>query len=342
MDTSTAKYGHMLRAVYERPWAIAEMGLRELVASLEAAAAGLITREELALRAARPNASRSAAVAVIPVRGVISQGQGLLGLLLGGTSVDQLADDFKTAMADRQVDGVVLDIDSPGGTVNGVAELASLIRSNRGRKPIVAVASGQAESAAYWIASAADEIVVTPSGSVGSIGVYTLHHDFSAAAAMEGVKTTVISYGKNKAEGNRFEPLSEHGRAQLQARVDYLGQMFDRAVAAGRKVSVEQVRRDFGQGDSFNPNDAVRLGLADREESLGDAITRVGRGLLAPVQAVALTSPPAIGHSESPVDDGADLQSPSVEQQTEPQAATPMNAWRNHAKVQLALAQLDI
>src|SRR5690606_12609791 len=104
---------------------------------------------------------------------------------------------------------IVLDVDSPGGGVYGVAEFAEEIYKARGQKRIVAVANSMAASAAYWIATAADELVVTPGGEVGSIGVYMLHEDWSGAYEKAGIKPTVIKFGENKAEGIDVEPLSE-------------------------------------------------------------------------------------------------------------------------------------
>src|SRR3972149_2278518 len=118
-----ASFGHMLRALYAHPWAIAESALHGIVEALSLASTGQISRDELeqmlAVRAPRPNPTRTASVAVIPVHGVITQGQGLFSFLFGGTSVDQIGADFKAAMLDRQTDAIVLDVNSPGGTIGG-------------------------------------------------------------------------------------------------------------------------------------------------------------------------------------------------------------------------------
>jgi len=111
-----------------------------------------------------------------------------LGFLFGGTSITGFRAAFRQALRDPSVSAIIFDVDSPGGTIDGVPELADEIFAARGRKPMVAVANTQMASAAYWIASAADEIVVTPSGSVGSIGVLTAREDLSRATQMAGIK----------------------------------------------------------------------------------------------------------------------------------------------------------
>src|SRR6266850_7722071 len=127
--------------------------------------------------AARGNGNQRPAgprIAVIPVQGVLALHPQSLG-----ASVEEIDQDITAALADPRVDGILLDMDSPGGTVPGIPELGAKILAGRAVKPIVALANGLAASAAYWLASAAHEIIVTPSGEVGSIGVYMLHEDWS-------------------------------------------------------------------------------------------------------------------------------------------------------------------
>src|SRR5690606_4285100 len=130
----------------------------------------------------------------------------------GGTSTEQFGSWFDAALRDPAVSAIVIDVDSPGGTVTGVAELAEQIFEARGKKPIYAIANALAASAAYWIASAAEELWVTPSGDVGSIGVYAMHEDISEMEAEMGLKVTLISAGEYKTEGNPHEPLGDEAR----------------------------------------------------------------------------------------------------------------------------------
>jgi hypothetical protein len=131
-------------------------------------------------------------------------------------------DAFREALNSPEIQAIVLDVDSPGGYVDLVPETAQEIYDARGEKPIVAVANTTACSAAYWIASQADEVVVTPSGSVGSIGVYMLHEDWSKFNEDFGIDPTYIFAGRYKVDGNPDEPLSDTAREEWQQEVDDL------------------------------------------------------------------------------------------------------------------------
>ena len=120
-------------------------------------------------------------------------------------------------------------------------------------------------------------MIVTPSGQVGSIGVFAAHDDLSRAYDAAGVTTTLIAAGKYKVEGNPFEPLGDEAKAYIQSRIDDYYGMFVRGVAKGRGVSVDKVRSDFGQGRMVGAADAVTAGLADRVGTLEDAIGKTRR-----------------------------------------------------------------
>lgn len=271
------RYRSVLNAVSSQKWAILPEKLQTITALLDAKANGVtVTRAdvEAALASRHGDTPTANGVAVIPVYGTISQRMSMLDESSGGTSCEDISKAFRSALADNSIGSIVFDIDSPGGTVTGVPELAAEIRAARGQKPITAVANGQAASAAYWLASAADRIVVTPSGEVGSIGVYTVHQDVSAAMKMEGVKNTFIQAGKYKTEGNPYEPLSDEAKANMQAGVDAFYDMFTRGVAGGRGVSLDKVLSDFGQGRMLLAADAVAAGMADEVATLGQVLSR--------------------------------------------------------------------
>lgn len=285
-----ARYGHVLRAIYEHPWAILPSYLSLIVDLAQFRAEGGVLseaeiQERLAAAAAR-NGPRSGArqtsnVAVIPLYGVISQRVGLMSASSGGTALDSLTADFRSALADPAIDAIVFDVDSPGGTVDGVPEFAAELRAARGTKPIAAVANTMAASAAYWIASQVDELSVSPSGQVGSIGVRTAHTDETAAEEAAGFKTTILASAPYKTEGDPLVPLTDDAAAHLQAMVDELGAMFVRDVAKGRSTSVDTVRSDFGQGRMLLASDALAAGMVDRIETLDEAVRRIGRQALA-------------------------------------------------------------
>lgn len=275
-------YPRLLAAVHEMPWAILPGKLATIMDLLRfRAEGGRLTAEEIQQRigaAREPVRSSGGGVAVIPVFGVISQRMSMMSEMSGGTSTERIAGAIRQALSDPAVGSIVLQIDSPGGGVYGVAELADAIYKARGQKPIVAVADSMAASAAYWIAASADEIVVTPSGEVGSIGVFAAHEDVSQMLEGAGVKINLISAGKYKTEGSPYEPLGEEARAAMQSRVNDYYTLFTKAVARGRGVSLDAVRSGFGEGRVVGAQAAVKAGMADRVDTIDATIQRLAGG----------------------------------------------------------------
>jgi capsid assembly protease len=280
---SSTTNNFIARCAFRKPWAILQEKLRQMI---EEVAALQASKEEIRAWSEAPTGSDAASsqqsyrggMAVIPVYGVIGRRANILSAIFGGTSVDTLTKKFRAAVADRSLRAIVLDVDSPGGTVDGVDELATEIYNSRKKKKTIAVANGMAASAAYWIAAACDELVVTPSGSVGSIGVFAVHEDLSKLYDAMGVKISLVSAGKYKTEGNEYGPLGDGARADLQSKVDAYHGMFIKAVARGRGASQADVRGGFGQGRMVLASDALKQGMADRIETLDDVLMRPARG----------------------------------------------------------------
>jgi signal peptide peptidase SppA len=199
-------------------------------------------------------------IAVIPVQGMIGKRVGALEKTSGVTDIDEVSALFNVAMADSSVRGVLFDIDSPGGTVGGVMELAENIRFSRNEKPVWAFTEGDMDSAAYWIGSAASHIAATKSASVGSIGVYLPLLDSTRAFEMAGYKQEVIKSGNLKAIGVPGTPLADDQRAYLQSQVDFLYAQFKAAVIEGRGRNVPD---EAMQGQAFYTEQAQGFGLVD-------------------------------------------------------------------------------
>ena len=180
-------------------------------------------------------------------------------LLIG---YNDLAADMEDALTKADVHAIALVMDSPGGEVSGAFELAERIYAARGRKPIVAVADGMAASAAYLAASAADEVVLSATSYVGSIGVVMRHVDFSRALANDGITVSHIFAGEHKIDGNPYQPLPDAVRTALQTDIEGLYQMFVQAVAKHRGMD-EQAVRDTRAG-VYRGVAAVAARLADR------------------------------------------------------------------------------
>ncbi len=230
--------------------------------------------------ASRSGTVGGAAVGVINIHGVIAQHARQVDNVSGpgGTSCERVSLALRQALADPNIGSILFNIDIPGGNVFGVQALAEEILAARGKKRMVAQANSLMASAAYWIGSAADEIVVTPGGQVGSIGVVALHEDWSGAAEKVGVKYTFITAGKYKVEGNSFEPLGEEARSAIQADVDAYYRDFVRGVAKARGVAVRDVLDGFGQARTVKDGDAVKEKMADRVATLDSTLNRMLRG----------------------------------------------------------------
>jgi signal peptide peptidase SppA len=239
----------------------------------------LATRLALGPRKATgSSASTGEGVAVIPIHGVIEQRPSLWTEYGLGSSTEVIGDRLEAAMADSAVKAIVLDVDSPGGTVPGVEELADRIFEASHEKPIVAVANSLMASAAYWIGSSAGRIVAAPGSDLGSIGVYMAHIDISQALANEGVKVTIIKAGKFKAEGNPYEPLPQAAAENWQGEVDSIYSDFLASVARGRGVSVATVRSEYGQGRTMLADAAVKNKMADRVATLSSVVAEMAGG----------------------------------------------------------------
>lgn len=201
-------------------------------------------------------------VAVVPVTGPIFRHANLFTQVSGATSLELLARDFTAAADDPQVESIVLDIDSPGGQANGIAEFAHLVRA--AKKPVTAYVGGAAASAAYWIAAAASEVVLAKTAEVGSIGV--------VVALDTEREPGVVEIVSSQSPKKRPDVTTDAGRSQIQARIDTLAQVFVQDVAAYRGVGVDTVMARFGQGDMLLGADAVFVGMADRVSTLEEVI----------------------------------------------------------------------
>ena len=194
-------------------------------------------------------------VAVIPVTGPLFRHANLLTAVCGATSYEILAQDFNKALNDPNISAIVFDVDSPGGEVNGCSELADMIYNARGKKPVIAYASGSCCSGAYWIASACDKIMAADTAIIGSIGVVSIFEKEDDKKTIE----IVSSQSPNK----RPDVETDEGKAKIQAHIDALAEVFINKIALHRNVSPKDVIENFGGGDVFVGQNAVRIGLAD-------------------------------------------------------------------------------
>lgn len=212
---------------------------------------------------------------VIALQGIIMRRPGPIETLLGATSLDGFMARFRALAADPDISTILMAIDSPGGEVYGVPEAAAEIRATRAQKRVIALAYDTAASAAYWLGSQADELIVSPSGGVGAIEVYRVHMDITGALEQAGIKREVIAGGPNQRHGASGMPLDEAQRADFQAQADELYAMYAGDVAAGRGVSVADVTSGYGQGRFLMAKQAKAAGMIDRIDTLEGTIRRL-------------------------------------------------------------------
>jgi signal peptide peptidase SppA len=204
-------------------------------------------------------------IASISISGVIAKRMNLFMEISGGASIEKITADFKTALADPSVRAILLVIDSPGGQVDGVFELADIIHNARDVKPVISLAYGTMASAAYLIGSAASAVYASDIAAiVGSIGVVAVHRDTSQQDAKSGVVTTEIYRGKYKRIVTSG-PLTEEGRMNMEEKVDYYYSLFINEIARFRGMTPETVLSKMSTDvtDFFIGQQAVDAGLID-------------------------------------------------------------------------------
>jgi signal peptide peptidase SppA len=203
-------------------------------------------------------------VGVLKIEGVITQKSNFLTMIFGGATLDALTADFKSLVNNEQIDTIVIDIDSPGGTVFGVQEFANLIFDAREQKKIISISSSIMTSAAMWIGAAAERVLISGNTvTTGSIGVLTTHIDTSLLEATAGITVTEITAGREKRIASTHAPLTDIGRSVLQGQVDKIMDAFVGDIAKFRGVSDQEARSNMADGKVFIGDNAVKANLVD-------------------------------------------------------------------------------
>jgi capsid assembly protease len=266
------------------------------------------------LFSAKPYQVTSDGIAVIGVSGTLVKKASWMDAWSGLQSYEMIRAEFRDAVADPRIRGVLLDVDSPGGEVGGLFDLAGEIAAGRQAKPVYAIANDSAFSAAYAIAASAERVFVTSTGGVGSIGVIAIHVDQSAYDEKAGRKYTAIFAGAKKNDFNPHEPLSDSAKDDLQLEIDRLYDMFVGMVSQNRQMKAALVRKT--EAGLFFGEKAISAGLADQVGSYEDALAAVTEAARVSRQVrVAASAEAHITKEESPMED--------VQTQTADAPATP-------------------
>ena len=271
----------MLPSLFYAPWAITEEGFR-LIAAIASRGELFAEVQRAAQERWQSNVPEALAnvnpqsVALIPVRGPLFRHAGLMTDISGATSYEGIRKSLYTALADSSIEAILFDIDSPGGEVHGCSELSKTIYEARGQKPIIAYASGLCASAAYWIASACDEVFASATAQVGSIGVRTMLMDDSKRDEMQGIKEYEIV--SSQSPYKVVDPASAGDRARVTDAVTKMAQVFIDDVARNRGVTSELVESKYGKGDVLLGQDAVKAGLIEGISSLEETLQTLTKG----------------------------------------------------------------
>jgi signal peptide peptidase SppA len=264
-------------------------------------------------------------IAVIEISGVLVHRGAWIGQSSGQTSYEGIAAQLAAAASDTSVRGVALEIDSFGGEVAGVFDLADAIRATRAAKPVWAFVAEHAFSAGYALASQADRIVLPRTGAVGSIGVVVMHADLSAQMSDAGVTVTLIHSGAHKVDGNPYEPLPDPVRARIQSEIDSIRMLFAQTVSAGRGHRLTAEAALATEAECHRGTEAVAAGLADEVSDPASAFAAFaaavhgrdkprsagpGRGPQSNLSKELTMKPSATTGTEVPADETEDLPTP--------------------------------
>ena len=328
--------------VMSAAWAIEERTFRNIVGVIDRHGRSADELDDMAALISRKQRGRKhrgydvvGGTAVIPIHGIISKRSSMVANASepSGTSTADVSKLLSHAMADDSVDRVLFDVDSPGGSVHGIDELAQEIYEAREHKPIIALADGMMASAAYWIASQADEVYATRGASVGSIGVFQPVIDSSRAHKNQGIEVDVIKSAAHKGTGYPGASISDDARQSIQADVDAYHELFAEAVQRGRGFDDETIEA-VADGRMHVGARAEQAGLVDGIISYTKLLNNLGDEAVAEkpeeitqeeaVVVEAQSSAPEITVkvTEAPMGERAMESSKAVEQEAHAEIAT--------------------
>jgi capsid assembly protease len=287
---------YALSALLDCPWAITTNVMKTML--------GVAVEEKAVLEAAfaqeedytANRVKRQGRTAVLNIEGPIFEKASLFHKVSGGTSVSLFKRDFQAALDDPLTEAILLDVNSAGGEAAGVSEMAQHIFEARGRKPVWAYIGSRAYSGGYWLASAAERIVMYKTAWAGSIGVIATVTDSRKRKERDGY--TEHDFVSSQSPLKRMDPATDAGAQQLQQMVDEMAAHFIADVAAFRAVTAEHVAERFGRGGVLAAERAVAAGMADETGTFDGTLARLngegrtdGKALFLPAAAVAAAAP---------------------------------------------------
>jgi signal peptide peptidase SppA len=288
---------HILAEIQERPWAITQAAMSTILEIVERSAVDIdavVARIGKPLENTGNRVEMHGNVAVLGIEGPLFRYANILTEVSGATSIENLSRDFKSALDNPAVAQIVLNVNSPGGQVDGINEFADQIRAGAAKKPVMAYVDGLAASGGYWLASAASRIVANESGFLGSIGVVVSVTDNRDAQERQGVKRYEIVSSQSPLK--RTDIRTDEGRAQLSAIADSLASLFIGRVAQFRGTTADDVMTNFGRGAIVPARSSIAAGMADEigsfEPLLSGLVSTAPRPILFPSAAARAASLP--------------------------------------------------
>jgi len=221
-------------------------------------------------------------IATIKIQGpLVKRVPKIIAFFFGIKGMEQIGQEFQAALEDKDVSGIMLDMDSPGGSVDGTAQLADIIYAGRGQKPIVAFANGNMTSAAYWIGSGADQVILADQTTrTGSIGVVGVHQEYSEMAKKLGIGLHVFSAGKFKKSGNQFEKLSKEDIKYINGQFTYLHNLFIDGVSRNLGIPKNKLPKDAKEARIYLGQEGIDAGLAheilNRDQAMAKLRAMIG------------------------------------------------------------------
>jgi signal peptide peptidase SppA len=315
-------------AIMEYPWAISDEGRMVIEGILERAMAGAdVDLAAVATQIGRPldntggRVEMRGSIAVFDVQGPLFRRSDLFTSVSSSTTVENMALDLQKAADNSLITAILLNIDSPGGQVNGIQEFADQVRDVGAIKPVVAYIDGIGASGAYWIAAAANRIVINDASMVGSIGVVASIRDNRAAQERQGVKQYEIV--STQSPFKRPDVATEQGRAQIQEMVDALAGVFIDRVAAFRGVSAADVMARYGQGKMLHAKAAMDAGMADEISRFEPLVARLAVDAGSPRAMISVKENPMATPTTTLLNTGATTNTSPAQPPTPPAAPQP-------------------
>jgi len=261
------KTKEMIAMSFDQYWAVRPETLQAIVLQIE-------NNTEAIEQIASNKYREKKGIAEIKISGPLVKTDDWFTSIIGATSYESISDTLDDLAENPGIKGIVLNIDSPGGVVSGIDSVVDSIKRAAKVKPVVAFSDGMMCSAAYWIGSAASYIVASKNADIGSIGVVSVHQEFSKMNESEGITTTVFKAGEFKAGGNPYEPLTDKVKAEIQQRLDFTYNNFKKSIAKNRKTTIDKVN-DMAEGRVFIGKQAKDIGLIDEIGNIDIAYKQV-------------------------------------------------------------------